>query len=287
MPSRLSITAILAFWLAMTGWLIEREVVPLLFAEVSPSHQISLIDEIRSPPVGWTAFQAGKRIGSVTSRIHANDDDSYEFRSIFHFDQFVLAEAFGQKVMINQMEMMDRVSEKGRLQAFSAKVAVSLGRKKLVAEPDIVLELGGDVVNDLLKPRGFYNGEEQKIMDLGTIDVSKQASVLNPMCLVSRLRGLRAGQSWKVTLFDPLQGMTNQFIAGIAKQGMTIPALIAEVKVDSLLWNHQQIVCYKIEYHEPDKEVVARTWVRKNNGLVLQQEAAQYGFELVLVRNPD
>ena len=43
----------------------------------------------------------------------------------------------------------------------------------------------------------------------------------------------------------------------------------------------------KIEYREPGKtRVVARTWVRRRDGLVLQQEASHEGMNVVLLRDP-
>ena len=58
------------------------------------------------------------------------------------------------------------------------------------------------------------------------------------------------------------------------------------MKADTLKWDKKEVVCNVIEYRELGKEVAARTWVRKSDGLVLQQEAS-FGFELVLRRVPN
>src|SRR5436190_9766300 len=93
MPHRLVTIGIIAFWLAMTGWLIQREIIPYLTAEDVPIAQIDFLDEISSPLVGWTVFKkkglAEERIGSATSRVVRNDDNTYDFRAHYHFDKFV------------------------------------------------------------------------------------------------------------------------------------------------------------------------------------------------------
>jgi hypothetical protein len=69
-----------------------------------------------------------------------------------------------------------------------------------------------------------------------------------------------------------------------AKAGQTMQSLIAEVKTGDLTWDKKKIACFVIEYAEPGKEPVARTWVRRSDGLVLQQEASHMGIDLVLER---
>ena len=67
---------------------------------------------------------------------------------------------------------------------------------------------------------------------------------------------------------------------------MTVPMLEAEVIVDALPWHGQDapVTCYRIDYHEPGKKVTARTWVRRRDGLVLQQEAEHQGRRIILQR---
>ena len=281
MPPRLITGAIIAFWLTMTGLLIHREVVPMMLAEVSPHYQPDLTDEIGSPLVGWTVLHEGKRIGSATSKVTGNDDGSYEFRSTFHFDKLALGP---EKLRINirLMENTYRVTETGKLLAVSTKVAAHLGgNKEAFAPPDITIGIEGEVVNDIFEPRVILPGFEHK---LDKIHLRQEGSIVNPMHLVSRLRGLRPGQTWKVKRIDAFQALTEKLMADFGKN-MNVPALIAEVKTDTLTWDKREVVCNVIEYWELGKEVTARTWVRRSDGLVLQQEAS-FGFEVVLQRVP-
>jgi hypothetical protein len=224
--------------------------------------------------VGWTVFRIteGRKpelIGSGSSRIVVDEaDDWYEFRSAFHYDKFVIGPAH-----IKSLDSMYRVGKDGNLRSISAKAVV----KTAGVELDVGVE--GTVENGFLEPRiiGMF---AQK---LDKIPMKQQGNVLNPMHLVNKLRGLREKQMWKIPLLDPLASLKDKFIAA---QGGSMPVLIAEVKSDSLTWDRKLVSCYKIEYYEPGKEVVARTWVRKTDGLVLQQEASHLGFDMVLQRVP-
>ena len=59
----------------------------------------------------------------------------------------------------------------------------------------------------------------------------------------------------------------------------------AEVAAETLSWRNQEVPCFRIDYREPGKRVTARTWVRRQDGLVLRQEAEHLGKELILERD--
>jgi hypothetical protein len=277
MPPKIITAGILAFWLAMTGLLIHREVVPMMLAEASPNFQPDLTDEIGSPLVGWNIFRDGKRIGSGTSKVVAGDGGNFEFRSTFHFDKLAIG-----PVHIRRMENLYRVTEDGKLLAFGTTVAGNFdGVKPAFGVPDYTISIKGDVINDMIEPRVSLPGFEHK---LDKIHLKQEGSIVNPMHLINRLRGLRPGMTWKVKRLDAFDALANQ-LGGLAKD-TKVPDLIATVKADTLQWDHKEVACNVIEYREPGKEISARTWVRRNDGLVLQQEA-MFGFELVLQRVPN
>jgi hypothetical protein len=270
MPSRLFTGAILAFWLAMTAVLIQREVMPMMLADDAPTYRPDLTDELAPPKISWTILRDGKRAGSAISRVVDNKDDrTYELYTILHFDRTF--------VQVKKIESMDRINYEGKLQALTIKFALEMGATG---------EIRGEVVNQALEPHLFIEGVEQKFVDLGKIDMTQQGNVINPMILVNRLRGLYEGRTWKIPMFDPFRGINLPVAGGLIKQMAAPPSLIAEVKTDTLTWDRREVACYKIEYHEAGKDVTARTWARKNDGLVLQQESAHLGFEMVLQRMP-
>jgi hypothetical protein len=273
MPPKLITAAIIAFWLAMTGLLIQREVVPMMIANASPNFQPDLTDEIGSPLVTWMVFKDNDRIGAGTSRVTANNDGTFELRSNFRFDEL----AFGP-VHLRSMENMYRVDAQGKLLAFSTKASANFGNKPGLGAPDVAGAIEGEVIDDMIEPRLSFLGIEHK---LDKIHLTQEGSIVNPMHLVNRLRGLRPGMTWKVKRVDALDAVTKQFSA-LAKQ-QKIPDLIATVKADKMTWDRKEVACNVIEYHEIGKDVSARTWVRRIDGLVLQQEAT-FGFNLKLVR---
>lgn len=282
MPPRIITAGILIFWLAMTALLIQREVIPLMLAEASPSFQPDLTDEIGSPLVGWNIFRDGERegererIGSGTSRVTANNDATFELCSAFHFDKFSVP-----PLHLRTMENMYRVTPEGKLLAFSMKVSGNLGRRPDLGPPDFSGSVEGEVVADMIEPRLNFPPFELKFEK---IHLRQQGSIVNPMHLVNRLRGLRPGMTWKVKRVDALDAIANQF--GVAKS-KRVPDLIATVRAGKMEWDRKEVACNVIDYHEPGKDVCnASTWVRRIDGLVLKQEA-RFGFKLTLERVPN
>jgi hypothetical protein len=236
----------------------------------APTVQIDLTDEIGSPLVGWVMLSDGKRVGSATSRIKALEGRVFEFHSTFHFDEVVVAQ-------LKTIETMDRVGEDGKMQAMAMKV---------VLHPN-VYELEGTVVDEKMALRVFFNTHEVNIKSLGLdeIDMSGQGKAVSSLKLVSRLRGLHEGQTWSEDTFDPSRGLKDKIAVEVFKS-VRIPSLLAQVKLDTLTWDKKEVACHLIEYHDSNKNQVARVWVRKRDGLVLQREVSVLGRELTLQRVP-
>ena len=281
MPSRIITAAILVFWLTMTGLLIHHEVVPLMIADVSPTYQPDLTDEIGSPLVGWVVLRDGENIGSGTSKVHANDDGNFEFRSTFHFKKLAIGPQHA-RLHVQQMENSYRVTDKGKLLGVATRVSMNHDRDKpAFAPPDMAIAIQGEMVDGTFEPTLVFNN---LTIPLDKVDMPQQGSIINPMHLINRLRGLRPGQTWRINLVDPFRGITAKFGGEFAK-GMVMPVLIATVTTGTLEWSEREVPCLIIEYRK-DNEITARTWVRRSDGLVLQQEASNLGFEMILQRKP-
>jgi hypothetical protein len=264
MPSRLMIAVILASWLAMTGLIIHHEVVPMMLADASPTYQPDLTDEIGAPYINWVVKKNGKRAGSANSRIVPGSDRSFELHESWRFDTAVIQSP--------PVEMRLRVNENRKLKAVYMKLMVA----------NINVEIRGEVVGNTLTPRLLLNGVEDNTFTPGKIDVNDHVDPINAMSLINRLRGLHEKQTWTVRPFDLSRCVNLPFVKSMS--GPT--SLSAVVKSDTLTWDHKEVACFKIEYREPGKEITARTWVRKADGLVLQQESSRHGAELVLERIP-
>ena len=178
MPSRLITAAILAFWLGMTGLLLQREVVPMMLAEVAPTFQIDLTDEIGSPLVGLDHVlrRQTHRVGHLQDQCPRGTS----LRIPLHLPFRQLQDFHGLKTI----ESMDRVSEDGKLQALSMKIVID----------PIVIDIEAEVIGQKLKPRILWNNDRIQGA-LGEIDMSAQSNVVSSLKLVSRLRGLHVGQT--------------------------------------------------------------------------------------------
>ena len=70
--------AIIIFWLGMTGWLIQREVVPMMIADAAPALHINLLDEVE-----WTETN---RRHKLTIRGLSADADRELFKAEGEFE---------------------------------------------------------------------------------------------------------------------------------------------------------------------------------------------------------
>lgn len=266
MPPRLITGAILVFWLGMTGWLLQREVVPAWLADTPPSYLPDFTEELSTPVVSWTIFRDGERAGSANSRI-VRVGRGYEFRSIYNFNEKV--------AFLEQVDTHDRLTDEGHLEAF---------RHKFVLAKVGTFEMKGKVLEGKLQPQIFVNGVEAKMFDLGSIDMSRQeGDAVNTLSLINRLRNLRENQTWKVPSLD--------FTSSVQKLGggdllnmFAVRPMLATAKIGALAWDGKEVPCYKIEYREPGKDVAALTWARRMDGLVLRQELSLFGINMVFER---
>src|SRR5580765_1026597 len=121
MPPRIVTAGILVFWLAMTGWLIQREIMPLMIAGASPSYQPDLTDELGSPVLNWNVFRNGKREGSATSRVIPNDDRTFDFSSTYLLNGLAIG-----PVRFEMIELNYKVADDGKLRAVDVSVTGKL-----------------------------------------------------------------------------------------------------------------------------------------------------------------
>jgi hypothetical protein len=94
------------------------------------------------------------------------------------------------------------------------------------------------------------------------------------MLLINKVNGLHAGQRWTVPLLNPVNF-----------QHLSVPFLEAEVAAATLTWEGEEVPCYRIDYREPDQRPMARTWVRRRDGRVLEQDIEHLGNQISVVRD--
>ena len=268
MPSRLGVLAIVFFWMVSTGWLIMREILPLFRTGEPPAFFIDVTDEVGGTTISWRILHKGAKVGAGFSQVRPRPDRTFELTTDLHFETF--------KILIFEVKRISgryRVTPKGHL--LEVATTVKLGG----ANDDLKAEVKGKVENGVLTPHIYINGVKPDLAMLNPspINVAGHGNVLNTMHLLNKIPGLKEGQWWKVPLLDPLGAI-------MPGKNLTIPMLVAEVATAELAWQGQQVACFRIDYSEPGKRATAHTWVRRSDGLVLQQEGKHRDMELVLVR---
>jgi hypothetical protein len=286
MPSRSVAVAIILFWLAANGWLLYREVWPQWRAGEPPAYTIDLTEELGKSAVAWDVYQKGAKIGSAFSEVARQPDRTYKLGTQYHFDKLkVLGVEFRKLVGVYH------VTEDGDLLGLSAQIILqqSAGKLGLVYHQ---LDVRGTVQQGALVPQFFYNLEEVKLGEV-RIPVEGRGGILNPLQLVNRLPGLHVGRRWRIALFDPLGADLGKALGPqfehvfTAVESVSVRELDAEVVTDTLEWEQEEVPCFKIEYRKPgEPDLIAATWVRRRDGLVLQQHSSHGLTEMTLRRVP-
>ncbi|MFO0808090.1 MAG: hypothetical protein U0746_05665 [Gemmataceae bacterium] len=288
MPSRLTMLAILAFWLAATGWFAARDIAPHWRAGDPPPYTIELADEAMRNllPVRWTLSRNGKPLGVVRTHLrYSAADDNYELSA--EAPEIVLLDIVLLKVVASNFRDVVCVSRDGELRAthtyvqlratgplngtFTASLDAVVARNQLLRRCTLVSPGIGEF-SPTLEPIAQVHG-----------------SILNPLHPVPRITGLRLGQRWRQPLVAPhgdiLRAALAQLPGGdkaaaLAEQGPK--SLDAEVREGTMPWNSQTHDCFVIEFR--GDEFLARVWVDKADGLVLRQEADSHGETMRLER---
>lgn len=294
MPPRPVILAIVAFWLATSVWLFQRELWPRLRPGEPPPYTIDLVDEARnSSPIRWAVYRGDEKIGKASTSVSYDEtDDTFKLHGVM--EQLELYRSRfpgGPVVKVQKVASMYRVSREGELREIVVDLAGSAELLGGFERFDLLAHVAGRVEERRFAPHGYVEWPGgKKELKADPVAVSTYGSVLNPLHPVNRILGLRPGQQWRMPLVDPLADALAAVVAdtvaaklpGLSSGPRFLDAVVSGPQ--DLAWGGQEVSCLVIEY-KGDSEVTARTWVRVSDGLVLRQEARQ-GDLLVLQRDP-
>jgi len=283
--------AIVAFWLAVTGWLIARDVWPALRTGEAPPFTIDLADEaqIHAIRTRWVILRGEgateKKIGRARTWVkYLAADDTFEMNE--ELEELTLSKGL-VTVKVPRMLSTYRVTPEGDLRAMSVQLLAAVRVFPGLMTLDLAASVSGEVRDGQYWPTcriesaawGKLNPEMQPV------PVARHGAVLNPLHPVNRIAGLRPGQRWRMPIVDPLSdalsAKANEFLPAAPPGPRSLDAeVLPEEHI--LVWEGKEIPCLVIQYRGDD--VTARTWVRRRDGLVVRQEAVQLGERVVLQR---
>ncbi len=293
MPSRGGVALILLFWLGTAAIVGYRDVWPRLFSDGPPPLRIDLADEAaQALPARWTVHRGDEQVGTLLTKMeYVTADDTFRFVNSYRNLKFDFGRLISVKVP--QLETVVRVTRSGELreQQMSGELVAELGRVEL---GKATAEVTGVVQNGQLvghcKIRSPVANVDQP---LDPVPVPA-GQVMNPMMPVGRLRDVQPGRRWMIREVDPLREAMDVLFRELAKKsgqdsklleslrsGNRDRELLAEVKGTPETLTRKdgtEVECWVIEYRRDEAQ--ARTWVSRQDGKVLRQEASGFGETL-------
>ena len=289
MPPRWLSTGIVAWWLAMMGWLLWHDLWPSWRPGGPPQFQIDLVEEVRHTErlhTHWNVQcqEKGKPKPKDTFRAstwtdYQQEDDTFTFHAELNAKKGSL-KLFTFKLV--SLSSKYRVNREGQLRDLRFVVNFSLqdppNKPKILwvhqSDPEASsVQLWGEVRDDqfFAHCRADVSWAKKHVeMDLPPVPVSHNASVLLPLHPVNRIHGLRLDQSWRQPMVDPVRDAFGALGAGGGVHYINARVLpqpqILEGNGDF------DMTCLVIEYEDAG-QLVGRTWVEQDSDRVQQQEA--------------
>jgi len=293
MPSRRVVVLIVVFWFVTTGFVVYRDIWPLLFASGPPPFTMDLEDEATQfRAIDWTVLHGEKKIGRLHTRMtHVDADDSFLFTHRYVQLQFDFS---GVRIMIPDLINTTRMTRSGELRAqtMDGKFLVQIANRdgSYTQLVDAHAQVSGHV--ELGQFVGHCNLESSVFKIQSKLDpVSvRDGHALNPLQPLNRIANLRPRQQWVVQEINPIDEALGALLKKqFSDSGINVPdqrkeLLIAEVASSPqvLQWGNEDVPCWVIEYR--GGEVRAKTWVRVSDARVLRQEATLKGERIALQR---
>jgi hypothetical protein len=272
MPPRVITVTIVVCWLAITGWLVHRDL--WRRAGEPPALVFDLADEVGTRKAFWNVLHKQeparpgflwrppyRQVGSAETTVRRHKDRSFELQSVLR-----LSDLSYQGARVRSVASTCRVGPRGELRDLTCTVTVELLRESRV-------ELSGRVEGGRFRSSVVSDGREAA---QEPFEVPASGRVLNVLQPLHKLAGLRAGRTWRVPFVDPLS------LAAGANVGKRV--FEAKVSAAPLFWHVQEEACWRIDYQEVGGPLAARAWMRQEDGLLLQQEVRYADMELVLQR---
>jgi hypothetical protein len=290
MPSRHLAIGIIAFWVATTGWLFYRDLWPRFRPGGPPPFTIDLADEASDRSIRWTIYVDGQDRGSAQTRVeYDRADDTFKLSGAYRLWRGLRHSPTPDE----SIQSAYRVTRDGQLLTMHAKVEASI--LHFQGEASIEGHMDGNRLISKLQiiPHGWLADAFPPVeRNLPPIDVPYRASVLNPQQPFNKIRGLSPGQRWRMPKFDPIQVISEQLMPSQSYSAyldaevlavQPLPDLPLRMGPNMPAFLPGGDLCLPIEYQ--GENLLARTWVRESDSVVLRQEVTKDGQTTILHRD--
>lgn len=284
MPARWATVAIPIFWLFMTGWLIQRDLLPRLgFGAIN--YETVLANRAVAESAHWIIKLDDRTVGSLLTIVEPQEDGScelvargnltgvippdptptYRSSSTDTFDRLALPDL--------QIRSRFLISSTGRLQRFSVTLAIHGLHKDL----QVIGSVDGEELHLTASGIPVLEGESR-------IPIDPQAIVLDQFGPINRIPGLKIGKQWITRTVNPLAAFLTKttWFGGTGSALAVIQHSVVGTEIHE--WNGKFWPCYVVEHEHAHTK--GKSWVRVSDGLVLRQEAPFGGSMVVFEQAP-
>ncbi len=273
MPPRMVCLAILTIWLGLNGWLFYQELLPRLMPGQVPPFTIDLVEETqtRRPHIEWVVEHEGKRAFRAKTYVTHPEHDVFELTAEFSTPFGEPAPMHG--IRVKRMKSSYTVNSVGDLLGLDVEIdgIPQLAAALRLVKQEFSVAIRGQVNNREITPQLTLEMPGRKFeRKLPTVKVPAGGSVLLPLHPVNRMQGIRLGDSWTMRVFDPIAGSLSVF-GGDAGELQLLRARVRPEFESFSYGRRQKVDCLVIDYE--GENLQASTWVAKERGLVLCQEA--------------
>ena len=285
---------VLAFWAAMTAWVVHRDLLPKFgYGEVRYDTVLGrrLLDERRQ----WQVLLDGQPVGRATTSFSPEKDGSSKLRTTFSVDTdlvlghlapvgaapaSVVPGGDDQRLLV---ESIVHVGVDRRLQ--SIEVFANLPSTGISAR--VAGEVDGQTLSLTSDVTGL--GALEKMFDKQVkLAVDPEQLLQNRLGPQDRLPGLSVGRRWTSRVVNPTSALLPSLPAfgsfGRSK-GIEVEILRHRVTgVETIRWNGTPVRCFVV-VSEHDR-TTSKTYVRTADGQVLREELPLLGATLLLELEP-
>lgn len=274
MPSRGICLGIVLFWLGFNGWLFFTDLLPRLLPGQPPPYTIDLVEETRTrrPHINWIVYHENELVFRARTEVGHPDHDLFDLAAEF-YPQAGAPPVPIHGILIKRMKSYYRVNANGDLLGLSVEIEGSpqFAQVLKLIGADFVASIDGEVSAGHLSPQLTLRmpGVEKK-RELPPVQIPRGCSVLLPLHPLNRIQGLREGQSWTIRIFDPLADSL-QALQGSVGELRLLRARVRP-RSEAFDWGRRRgTECLVVDYDGDNFK--GSTWVSKQRGLVLAQEA--------------